>query len=85
MDAFAWQPTGNYLEGSRVREFMDLHGISSWQELIGRSTSDIEWFWNSALEYLGVEWFQKYTRLFDDSRGMPWTTRFLGGKLKHHS
>ena len=81
MDAFAWQPTGNYLEGSRVREFMDLHGISSWQELIGRSTSDIEWFWNSALEYLGVEWFQKYTRLFDDSRGMPWTTWFLGGKL----
>jgi acetyl-CoA synthetase len=30
---------------------------------------------------LGVEWFQKYTRLYDDSRGMPWTTWFLGGKL----
>jgi len=60
---------------------MDLHGIRSWQELIGRSTFDIGWFWNSALEHLGVEWFEKYTRLYDDSRGMPWTTWFLGGKL----
>ena len=81
MGEFAWQPSGRYLDGSRVRNFMDLHGIRSWQELIGRSTRDIEWFWNSALEHLGVEWFEKYTRLYDDSRGMPWTTWFSGGKL----
>jgi acetyl-CoA synthetase len=60
---------------------MDLHGIQAWQELVRRSTLDIEWFWNAALEHLGIEWFEKYTRLFDDSRGMPWTTWFLGGKL----
>lgn len=60
---------------------MDLHGIGSWQELIDRSARDIEWFWNSALEHLGVEWFEKYKRLYDDSRGMPWTTWFQGGKL----
>ena len=81
MGGFAWQPSGSYLEHSRVREFMDLHGIGSWQELIHRSTSDIEWFWNAALEHLGVEWFEKYTHLYDESRGMPWTTWFLGGKL----
>jgi acetyl-CoA synthetase len=81
MGDFAWQPSGRYLDRSRVRHFMDVHGIRSWQELIGRSTLDIEWFWNSALEHLGVEWFEKYTRLYDDSRGMPWTTWFSGGKL----
>ena len=81
MGEFAWQPSGRYLNRSRVRNFMDVHGIRSWQELIRRSTIDIEWFWNSALEHLGVEWFEKYTRLYDDSRGMPWTTWFLGGKL----
>ncbi len=81
MGDFAWQPSGRYLNRSRVRHFMDVHGIRSWQELTGRSTLDIEWFWNSALEHLGVEWFEKYTRLYDDSRGMPWTTWFSGGKL----
>ncbi len=81
MGDFAWKPTKKYLEQSRVREFMNLHGIDSWQELVSRSARDIEWFWNSALEHLGVEWFKKYTRLYDDSRGMPWTTWFHGGKL----
>ncbi len=81
MDSFAWKPTEKYLERSRVREFMNLHGIDSWQELVSRSAREIEWFWNSALEHLGVEWFRKYNRLYDDSRGMPWTTWFLGGKL----
>ena len=81
MGDFAWQPSGRYLDRSRVRRFMDMHGIRSWQELVRRSTLDIEWFWNSALEHLGIEWFEKYTRLYDDSRGMPWTTWFLGGKL----
>ena len=85
MGDFAWQPSGRYLDRSRVRQFMDLHGIHSWQELISRSTLDIEWFWNSALEHLGVEWFEKYTRLYDDSLGMPWTTWFLGGKAQHCS
>jgi len=81
MSDFAWEPSGSYLDRLRVRHFMDLHRIRSWQELIARSTLDIEWFWNSALEHLGVEWFEKYTRLYDDSRGMPWTTWFSGGKL----
>jgi len=81
MNGFAWQPAGRYLERSRVREFMDLHEIRTCQELVARSILDIDWFWNAALEHLGVEWFEKYTRLYDDSLGMPWTTWFLGGKL----
>jgi acetyl-CoA synthetase len=60
---------------------MSLHGIQSWQDLIRRSALDMTWFWNAALEFLGVEWSQKYSQLYDDSRGMPWTQWFLGGKL----
>ena len=44
MGEFAWQPSGRYLNRSRVRHFMDVHGIRSWHELIRRSTIDIEWF-----------------------------------------
>ncbi len=81
MGKYAWQPYGEYLERSRIRRFMDRHGIASWQELIRRSTEDIEWFWTAALDDLGVEWFQPYTTLYDASRGMPWTRWFVGGKL----
>ena len=81
MGKFLWQPSGDYLSGSRVGRFMECHGIQSWQELIRRSTLDVDWFWDAALEYLGIEWFNKYSRLYDDSLGMPWTRWFLGGKL----
>lgn len=81
MGRFIWQPYGDYLEGSRVRRFMDRHELRTWQDLIRRSTEDIEWFWPAALKDLGVEWFHPYSRLYDDSRGMPWTRWFLGGKI----
>ena len=81
MGKYAWQPYGEYLERSRIRRFMDRHGIATWQGLIRRSTEDIEWFWPAALDDLGVEWFQPYTRLYDASRGMPWTRWFVGGRL----
>ncbi|MDP3963989.1 MAG: AMP-binding protein [bacterium] len=80
MRTIAWRPYGPYLT-SRIADFMRHEGITTWQELIERSNNDIEWFWNSALAHLGVEWFEPYTRLYDDSAGMPWTTWFGGGKI----
>ena len=81
MDAFAWQPTGNYLEGSRVRKFMDLHGILPGRNLSGGqpriSNGSGTPLWNT----WELNGFRQYTRLYDDSLGMPWTTWFLGGKL----
>ncbi|HXG37117.1 MAG TPA: AMP-binding protein, partial [Dehalococcoidia bacterium] len=78
---FAWEPYGPYLERSRIRKFMDRHSIGSWQQLIERSANDIDWFWRAALEDLGVEWSQPYEQLYDDSRGMPFTRWFLGGRI----
>ena len=75
-----WQPSGQYLE-SRVADFMRLHGISDWRELIERSNQDTDWFWQSAMEYMGVQWHKPYTKLMDDSKGFPWTTWFNGGEL----
>lgn len=78
---FAWEPYGDYLAHSRVRDFMERHGIQSWQELIARSRQDIAWFWDAALRHLGVEWTTPYDSVYNDSNGMPWTTWFPGGTL----
>ena len=80
MGKYAWEPYGKYLYHSRVRKFMDAHGIKTAEELIARSVSDINWFWSSAMDFLGVEWFRRFHTLYDDSKGMPWTKWFLGGK-----
>ncbi len=80
-DDIIWEPYGDYLENSNVRRFMDTHGIASYDELVGRSTSDVAWFWDAALKDLGVQWDQPYHTVLDESRGFPWARWFLGGKL----
>lgn len=80
-DRIIWEPYGDYLAKSNVRRFMDAHGISTYDELIERSTSDVAWFWDAALADLGVEWDEPYYTVLDESRGFPWARWFLGGKL----
>lgn len=75
-----WQPKGEYLK-CRVVDFMNAHGIKDWRQLIQRSTDDIEWFWKSAVEYMGFKWTRPYTQLMDASGGFEWTKWFVGGQL----
>lgn len=80
MNDIIWEPYGDYLDKSNIKRFMDKYGILDYQELIKRSTEDIQWFWDAALKDLNVEWFHPYHTLLDDSQGIPWTEWFLGGK-----
>ncbi|HEY9713663.1 MAG TPA: AMP-binding protein, partial [Chroococcales cyanobacterium] len=77
---FIWQPKGDYLQ-CRVQDFMNKHGIKDWQELIKRSTDDVEWFWKSAVDYMGFQWHKPYTTLLDQSEGFPFAKWFVGGEL----
>jgi acetyl-CoA synthetase len=67
MKDIIWEPYGDYLEKSNIARFMKKHKIKDYDQLIKRSTSDIEWFWNAALKDLGVKWYTPYTRLLDRS------------------
>lgn len=75
-----WKPTGKYLD-CRVSDFMKKHGIKTWQELIKKSTDDIEWFWKEALDFMGFKWTKPYTKVMDNSGGFPWTKWFVDGQL----
>lgn len=75
-----WQPTGEYLN-CRVADFMKQHGIKDWHELVSRSTSEIEWFWQSALDYMGVVWNKPYDKLLDLTDGFEWAKWFVGGEM----
>ena len=83
MSDIIWEPTGEYLNDSNIKHFMDKHGISTYEELIRRSTEDIEWFWPAMLEDRNVEWFKKFDKLYDtgSSKSFEWTKWFLGGEL----
>jgi len=83
MTDIIWEPTPEQVAAANVTRFMKKHGIADYQQLIERSTSDIEWFWPAMMEDCGVEWFRKWDKLLDrgQSRSFEWTRWFLGGKL----
>lgn len=75
-----WQPSGDYLN-CRIADYMHMHGISDWQEIIRRSCADTEWFWSTFLLYSGVQWHKSYSVLLDRSKGFPWAQWFVGAEL----
>ncbi|MDO8125160.1 MAG: acetyl-coenzyme A synthetase N-terminal domain-containing protein, partial [Candidatus Hermodarchaeota archaeon] len=81
MSEIIWRSSGDYQTNSNIRHFMNKHNINTYDELISRSTEDIEWFWDAALKDIGVEWYQPYSQVLDDSKGIEWTKWFVGGKL----
>ncbi len=81
MSNIIWKPSKELLESANVTRFMRRHGIKDYDELIGRSTSDIEWFWDAALKDIGIEWYEPYKKVLDMSEGFAWAKWFTGGKI----
>ena len=76
-----WQPTPEYLAGSRLKRFMDRHGIANLNDLMERSTQDLEWFWNAVMEDLHIEFYEPYSKVLDMTRGIAWPRWCVGGKM----
>jgi acetyl-CoA synthetase len=77
----AWRPTADYVNRSRLKAFIDLHGLRTYDELLARSTADPEWFWRAVLDDLAIEFSEPYTQVLDTSRGIPWTRWCVGGRM----
>jgi acetyl-CoA synthetase len=76
-----WTPSPDYVERANVTRFMRAHGIETYDDLIARSTDDIEWFWDAVVRDLGIAFYEHYRRVLDRSRGPEWTTWFTGAKV----
>ncbi|MBI4564229.1 MAG: AMP-binding protein [Planctomycetes bacterium] len=81
MNDLIWTPSPETIERANVTRFMRRHGIRDYDELIHRSTADIAWFWDAALRDLGIEWYEPYRQVLDRSKGIEWTSWFLGGRI----
>ena len=81
MGEFVWEPSAEVLEHSNVVRLMRRHGIDDYWELVRRAQDDPEWFWPAAVDDMGLEFSQPWTRVVDTSRGPEWATWFVGGKL----
>src|SRR5581483_7076567 len=76
-----WEPTPEVIERSRLKRFMDRHGVASYRELVERSGQDYEWFWDAAVHDLGIHFYKPYDRVVDVSDGVEWARWWVGGRM----
>jgi acetyl-CoA synthetase len=76
-----WTPSEEHVRRSRLKRFMDSHGIATFDELLERSARDLEWFWNAVLEDLRIEFYRPYSKVLDTSQGIAWTRWCVDGRM----
>jgi acetyl-CoA synthetase len=60
---------------------MNAAGAETIDELRRKSVADIDWFWDLVVRDLGLPFDEPYSAVRDSSRGIEWTTWFVGGRL----
>jgi acetyl-CoA synthetase len=80
-DKYIWKPSSEIVEYSNIGRFMRRNGLATYHELISKSISEIEWFWQAVIEDLQIEFFRPFDQVMDPSRGIAWTQWFCGGTI----
>ncbi|APW96372.1 acetyl-CoA synthetase [Halobiforma lacisalsi AJ5] len=89
VDEIVHEPSDEFVESTNVYEFMQEYGIDGYDELIERTTTDLEgveesgvdWFWDEIVDYLDIEFYEEYDEVRDDSDGPQFTDWYPGGEL----
>jgi acetyl-CoA synthetase len=76
-----WQPTPQHIEQANLTRFMRQHGLSDFNDLMQRSTTDVAWFTDAVLKFLNVEFSQPYSQVVDLSGGIQTPHWCVGGKM----
>ncbi|MFT4948224.1 MAG: acetyl-CoA synthetase [Natronomonas sp.] len=85
----AYEPDEAFARSSNIHQFMRAHGVDSYDELHRRSVesvegvedSGLEWFWDDIVDHLGLEFYEDYDQVRDDSNGPQFTDWYVGGEL----
>ncbi|MCW5732892.1 MAG: AMP-binding protein [Enhydrobacter sp.] len=80
-DPVVWQPSEDYIDHARLTEFMRLHGIADYAELMQRSTQDVAWFTEAVLQFLDIRFYEPYSQVIDLSKGIAWPQWCVGGQM----
>jgi acetyl-CoA synthetase len=88
-DEVVHEPDREFVESTNVWKFMQAYGIDDYEELIERTTTEVDgqpdsgvdWFWDEMPDYLDVEFYEAYDTVRDDSDGPQFTDWYPGGEI----
>ncbi|WP_435152955.1 AMP-binding protein [Haladaptatus sp. DFWS20] len=75
------EPSEEFVESTNVWQFMQEHDIADYDELIERTCGEVDWFWDELVDYLGIEFYEDYDTVRDDTDGPQFSDWYPGGKI----
>jgi acetyl-CoA synthetase len=78
---FVWHPPAELIAQSNLQRFIEKHGLSTYDELMQKSTTDVAWFWDTLLRDLDIQFYKPYSRVVDLSQGKPWARWCVDGEM----
>jgi acetyl-CoA synthetase len=78
---FAWQPSPAELASANVARLARALGCAEYDELHAVSIDEPDRFWRAVVADLGIPLDRDWDAVLDDSRGIEWTTWFVGARL----
>ncbi len=76
-----WRPDAETVERAHLTAFMHQYGLSDFHHLYKQSISDVSWFTDALLNYLGIQFHTPYKQVIDISRGIAWPRWCVGGEM----
>ncbi|MFC7137129.1 AMP-binding protein [Halobaculum litoreum] len=88
-DTVVHRPDEAVAEATNVRAFERAYDADGYEELIERTTTDaegepasgVDWFWDELVDYLGIEFYEPYDAVRDDTDGPQFTDWYPGGEI----
>lgn len=72
-----FEPLAEIVEGSNIKKWMDKHNIKNYEQLLEKTSDNVEWFWDELAKEL--EWFKPYKKVLEWK--FPYSKWFLNGKF----
>ncbi len=80
VDEVVHEPTGRLRDDTNLHAFAREYGLDV-DEVVQYTTENVDWFWDEVVDHLGVEFYEPYDTVRDDSAGPEFTDWYPGGEL----
>jgi len=77
---YLFEPPKELAENSNVYNYIKEHGYKDYNDFVKFSINNIKEFWEEVAKTLDITFFDNYDKVYDDSKGIEWTTWFINGK-----
>ena len=76
-----WTPRQDFIQGTRLHQWMHTLGESDFEHFLDRSTQDAPWFATSLEQALGIVWDTPYHTALNEAGGIKHPRWYEGGRL----